>query len=45
MKFTEKGSILLSAKRVEENVLEIKVSDTGVGIKKEEEGNLFKAFG
>eukprot|EP00359_Climacostomum_virens_P002913 CAMPEP_0204912032 /NCGR_PEP_ID=MMETSP1397-20131031/10244_1 /ASSEMBLY_ACC=CAM_ASM_000891 /TAXON_ID=49980 /ORGANISM="Climacostomum Climacostomum virens, Strain Stock W-24" /LENGTH=622 /DNA_ID=CAMNT_0052082797 /DNA_START=275 /DNA_END=2143 /DNA_ORIENTATION=+ len=44
-KFTKNGEIKLSAKRIEEKTLEISVSDTGVGISKEQQANLCKLFG
>lgn len=48
IKFTEKGEILirLSQRNVEsETITEIKVEDTGVGIKSEDYSKLFQAFG
>ena len=44
IKFTVRGSVTVSARVPEENKLEIKVTDTGIGIKKEEMGKLFQPF-
>ncbi|MDO9517425.1 MAG: MASE3 domain-containing protein, partial [Methanosarcinaceae archaeon] len=43
MKFTEKGSITIKAKTIN-NVVDISISDTGIGIKEEDLTKLFKAF-
>ena len=46
-KFTERGRITLAARRIVQNgddVLEFKVSDTGIGMTGEQLGRLFQAF-
>ncbi len=43
IKFTEKGSVQLSAEVVEENVA-IKITDTGIGIPKDKHKSIFKSF-
>jgi signal transduction histidine kinase len=43
MKFTEKGSITISTRRIE-NSIRVSVSDTGCGIKQEDLSKLFKQF-
>ncbi|MDD4954666.1 MAG: PAS domain S-box protein [Candidatus Omnitrophica bacterium] len=43
IKFTEKGGITISSAKLD-NIVEIKVEDTGIGIKKEDLPRLFKAF-
>lgn len=45
MKYTTKGSITLAANSVSNNTIRITVSDTGLGIKPEDQTKLFKAFG
>ncbi|MBR1742478.1 MAG: hypothetical protein IJ733_11560 [Lachnospiraceae bacterium] len=48
VKYTEKGKVVLSVKEEERDddriTLSVKVSDTGIGIKKEDMGKLFEAF-
>ncbi len=43
IKFTEKGSIVIEAKREKDNIL-VKVKDMGIGISKENIGKLFTKF-
>ncbi|MDF1534803.1 MAG: PAS domain S-box protein [Methanosarcinaceae archaeon] len=43
IKFTEKGGITIKAKTIN-NVIDISISDTGIGIKSEDLRKLFKAF-
>ncbi len=43
MKFTEKGSITIATRRIE-NAIRISVSDTGPGIKQEDMSKLFQKF-
>ncbi len=43
VKFTEKGEVRIES-RVEDGWLVTKVTDTGIGIKPENQGNLFKPF-
>lgn len=45
LKYTIKGSITLRYQDYSNNRVEISVSDTGLGIKKEDQKKLFKAFG
>ena len=48
LKFTEQGSVTIKATTVfenEETYLNISVTDTGIGIKKEDQDQLFKMFG
>ena len=48
LKFTEHGKVEIKGRVYQENFdeyLEISVVDTGIGIKKEEQNNLFKMFG
>lgn len=44
VKFTEKGSVTIKASLSGENKIEIKVIDTGIGIKPDEMGKLFQPF-
>lgn len=44
IKFTDKGSIAVTTKRLKRNIT-VSISDTGVGIKKENMPKLFKSFG
>jgi len=44
VKFTEKGNITITSEKKFENTVCISVSDTGVGIKKEDMNKLFKSF-
>lgn len=43
LKFTDKGRIIISTKIVDD-VVEVRVSDTGIGIKKEDQNKLFGLF-
>lgn len=43
-KFTEKGSVTLSAKKISDDEIEIAIEDTGMGIPKEKVKTLFKRF-
>jgi signal transduction histidine kinase len=43
MKFTEKGSITMSSRRIE-NSIRVSVTDTGCGIKQEDLSKLFQQF-
>ena len=43
-KFTERGSIILKAERLESNEVRLSVSDTGIGISPEGQASLFKDF-
>lgn len=48
IKFTEDGEVSITVKKIEENseslVLKFSISDTGIGIAKEDIGKLFKSF-
>jgi PAS domain S-box-containing protein len=48
VKFTENGEIIVSVKTIENNsgkiVLQFSVTDTGIGLSKEQVGKLFKSF-
>jgi signal transduction histidine kinase len=44
VKFTDKGSIRIEAKTKGSQELEIKIADTGIGIKEEDMGRLFQPF-
>jgi len=44
IKFTERGSITLSAERTPDNTLRIDIIDSGIGIHKEDLKNLFQDF-
>lgn len=44
IKFTEEGSVALSVRMRQEQLLEISVSDTGIGISEEQLGQLFQPF-
>jgi len=44
VKFTKSGEILLKIKVLTKDKLEFSVIDTGIGVKKEQIGNLFKSF-
>ncbi|MBR1861330.1 MAG: response regulator [Lachnospiraceae bacterium] len=48
VKYTEKGKVILSIKELDRDngnvTLEVKVSDTGIGIRKEDMGKLFESF-
>ncbi|MGA2093017.1 MAG: PAS domain S-box protein [Sedimentisphaerales bacterium] len=43
MKFTEKGSITIASKKIE-NAIRVSISDTGCGIKQEDMSKLFRQF-
>ena len=48
LKFTENGKVEIQVSIIEEgeeSFLQIKVIDTGIGIKEEDKGKLFKLFG
>jgi len=44
IKFTSKGEIVMTATRISESFIEIKVCDTGIGIKEEDQKKLFQDF-
>lgn len=44
MKFTLKGKIQVSAKEINGEMIEVSVSDTGIGIEKQYQENIFEAF-
>jgi signal transduction histidine kinase len=44
IKYTEKGSVRVTFSEAEQGMIEIAVSDTGIGIPEEEQGNLFHEF-
>lgn len=44
VKFTEKGGVTLYVNSVSKNRYRFEVKDTGIGLKKEEQSRLFKAF-
>ncbi|HIP51977.1 MAG TPA: response regulator [Campylobacterales bacterium] len=44
VKFTSKGTISLSVSKVNQNRFQFKIKDTGRGLNKEEQRNVFKAF-
>jgi signal transduction histidine kinase/CheY-like chemotaxis protein len=44
VKFTMNGSIMLALKHTDRNTIEFSISDTGIGISKELQVNLFKPF-
>jgi len=44
MKFTEHGSVKVLAEADEDKIIRLHVSDTGIGIKKDELGKLFQPF-
>ncbi len=44
VKFTEQGSVKITARVLEDEKLEVRVIDTGIGIKKEDFGKLFEPF-
>jgi len=44
VKFTESGRVTIAARTVGDENLEIRVSDTGIGIRAEDMGKLFRAF-
>jgi signal transduction histidine kinase len=43
IKFTEKGGIVITSEK-QNNIIEVKVKDTGIGIKNEDLPRLFRAF-
>jgi len=48
LKFTSKGGITISAEQLinnQEEYIQISIEDTGIGIKEEDKGKLFKMFG
>jgi len=44
VKFTQKGEIVLTISKIEENLFRFEVKDTGIGLKEEEQKKIFKAF-
>ena len=44
VKFTTKGTISLTVSKVNQNRFQFRIKDTGRGLKKEEQKNIFKAF-
>ena len=44
IKFTEQGTVKITANMLKESVLEVCVTDTGIGIKQEDQGKLFAPF-
>ncbi|MDH5680244.1 MAG: ATP-binding protein [Spirochaetota bacterium] len=44
IKFTEKGEVVVSANSIENNKIELVVSDTGIGIPQNEQAVIFKYF-
>lgn len=44
VKFTSKGTISLSVSKVHQNRFQFQIKDTGRGLKKEEQANVFNAF-
>lgn len=45
IKFARNGHIVIGAKSITENYVEISVTDNGVGISKENQSRLFTSFG
>lgn len=44
IKFTSEGEVKLTAQAINKSLVQIKVSDTGIGIKQEDQNKLFKEF-
>src|SRR5512139_2254387 len=44
LKFTEKGNVTVKASKFEEDIMEISVADTGIGIREDELDKLFQPF-
>jgi len=44
VKFTDKGNVKIAAKVLKDKMLEIRVADTGIGIKPEDMNKLFQPF-
>jgi signal transduction histidine kinase len=45
LKFTREGKVEIRVRITDENFLEVKIIDTGVGIKEEDQPKLFQLFG
>jgi len=45
LKFTEKGKVEIRVSIIDGEFLEVKVIDSGIGIKQEDQAKLFKLFG
>ena len=44
VKFTDKGNVNIAAKVLKDKILEIRIADTGIGIKPEDMNKLFQPF-
>jgi signal transduction histidine kinase len=45
LKFTRQGKVEIKVRITQDNHLQISVTDTGIGIKREDQQKLFKLFG